>query len=261
MESEQKCEAQSANPSLVMKILTVVVDEDRIDKVTAYLRDNYVRLQYACLGRGTANSEILDMLGLDGSEKTLLFCLLPDFHADALLKTMLDKLHLEKHGHGIAFTMPLSGIGRPILNIFNNETLSKLSEVLPHELTPDAVRERIDQYMESEAERINEEAVRHDLIVAVVNQDYADELVETAKTAGARGGTVINARRTGLDDGNTFLGMHVQAQKDIILILTDRKQKMAIMKAISHEYGLSTDARGLVFSLPVDSVAGLRADR
>lgn len=121
------------------------------------------------------------------------------------------------------------------------------------------IRERMEQLMENETERLNVETVKHDLLIAVVNQGCSEELMEVAKAAGAGGGTVLNARRTGLDDAATFLGMPVQAQKDIIMILTDRKLKMAIMKVINHGFGINTPARGIVFSLPVDSVAGLHA--
>lgn len=273
-DSEQKNEPHIPIRSRILKLLVVIVDEDRVERVTDYLRENFVRLQYACAGKGTANSDILNLFGLDGSEKALLFCLLPDFHADKLLEIMPHNLELHKHGSGIAFTMPLSGVCNPILHLFSEDKIHRLAELFgpikqevvssllhmpPAGASADAIRERMEHYMENESERMNAEVVRHDLVVAVVNQGVSEELMDAAKEAGANGGTVVNARRTGLDDGSTFLGMPVQAQKDIILILTDRKKKMSIMKAINHSFGMNTEARGIVFSLPVDSVAGLHA--
>jgi len=46
----------------------------------------------------------------------------------------------------------------------------------------------------------------------------------------------------------------------LILILSEHDKKVSIMQAISENYGLNTEAHGLVFSLPVDNVIGLSAE-
>ncbi|MCL2665792.1 MAG: P-II family nitrogen regulator, partial [Defluviitaleaceae bacterium] len=54
------------------------------------------------------------------------------------------------------------------------------------------------------------------LLLIVVNAGYAEEVIETAREAGAKGATVVNARGTG-KNRESFLGITVDAEKEIIL--------------------------------------------
>ena len=51
----------------------------------------------------------------------------------------------------------------------------------------------------------------------------ADEIMETAKVAGARGGTIIHARGSAQKDAEQFLGITIQPEKEIIMIIVDEK--------------------------------------
>jgi nitrogen regulatory protein PII len=110
---------------------------------------------------------------------------------------------------------------------------------------------------ENMANEIYHDAITHDLIVSIVNQGYSDELMNTAREAGASGGTVINARGQTHDGAVRFFGISVHDEKELILILTSRERKVSIMQAICEAHGLNSKAGGIVFSLPVDCVMGL----
>jgi len=81
--------------------------------------------------------------------------------------------------------------------------------------------------------------------------------MNTAREAGASGGTVLNARGQAHDGTVKFLGISVQEEKEIILILATREKKVAIMRAVSEAHGLNSKAQGIIYSLPVDNVLGL----
>jgi len=110
---------------------------------------------------------------------------------------------------------------------------------------------------DSKGGNMENSAITHDLIVAVVNHGYSDELMNTARGAGASGGTVINARGQAHEGAVKFFGIPVQDEKELILILTSREKKVPLMKAICEAHGLNTNAQGIIFSLPVDNVMGL----
>ena len=100
----------------------------------------------------------------------------------------------------------------------------------------------------------------HSLVLAFVNQGYSEEVMSAARKAGAGGGTVFHTRRVESDDAAAFWGIPIQEEREIVLILAKKDQKKAIMEAISESCGAKTDAHGVVISLPVDEVAGLKKE-
>ena len=72
------------------------------------------------------------------------------------------------------------------------------------------------------------------------------------------GGTVIHAKGTGAEKAEKFLGVSIAVEKEMIFMVTRREGKNAIMKAIMEQAGLESEARAIVFSLPVTETAGMR---
>ena len=101
---------------------------------------------------------------------------------------------------------------------------------------------------------------KHQVIFCIVNSGYSDIVMESAKKLGATGGTVINARGTASKDAETFFGITIEAEKEIVMILVPSNKKEAIFKALYEDAGLDKDGQGIAFSLPVDSVVGIAKD-
>ena len=104
------------------------------------------------------------------------------------------------------------------------------------------------------------EDIRNDLVIAVINVGFSDDLMAVAREAGATGGTVIHARGLAHEGPVKFFGVSVQDEKEIVLVLTSREKKLPIMEAVSRFCGVTSKAEGLIFSLPVDSVMGLNLE-
>ena len=90
------------------------------------------------------------------------------------------------------------------------------------------------------------------LVLAIANPGYTDAIMERAKAAGATGGTVIYAWGVGHDGASRFLGITLQADKEIVAILTPADQRLPIMQAVNQGFGLRAEAKAIVFSLPVE---------
>jgi nitrogen regulatory protein PII len=223
----------------VLKLMAFIVDWQKLKIINEVFDKEHVRFHFFSKGRGTASSEILDLLGIGASDKAVVLCIEQDGKIPALLKGVRKKLGFHSPGAGIAFTIPLSGINNPILKIFKDQILKDFSST---EIKETAT-------MGSE--------VKHDLILSVINRGYSDEFMTLARESGATGGTVINARGQTHEGAVKFFGVSVQEERELILILTNREKKAAIMQAVSQAYGLTTKAGGIVFSLPVDRVMGL----
>lgn len=94
------------------------------------------------------------------------------------------------------------------------------------------------------------------LIVAIVNKGYINAVMNAARKEGAKGGTYIHARGTSSIETDKFLGLNLEPEKEIILIISDKNNKKEIMKAINEEVGLDQEGKGIIFSLPVGHVLG-----
>jgi nitrogen regulatory protein PII len=97
----------------------------------------------------------------------------------------------------------------------------------------------------------------HQVIFCIVNSGYSEAVMDAAKKFGARGGTVIDARGTASKEAETFFGVTVEPEKEIIMILVPTKRRDKILEALYDEVGLATAGQGIAFSIPVDGVVGL----
>jgi nitrogen regulatory protein PII len=95
------------------------------------------------------------------------------------------------------------------------------------------------------------------LILTVVNRGFADAVVSAAKEAGARGGTIIYARGTGVHEAETFFAVSIQPEKEVILTLVRKEETRNVMEHIVKASGLGTEGKGLSIALPVSNVAGI----
>lgn len=223
----------------ILKFLVIITDHHRAKKVAELTRRHHLYLHYQMRGEGTASSEILDWLGLGRTDKIVSICLAPSHIIRELMRDVSMDLQLVVPGNGIAFTVPLSGVSNPVLKMLLDEK----------------TRELLKSQLESEVEKMKNDAA-YDLIMAVINQGYSEELMKAARSGGATGGTVLHARGMGQEEMKVW-GISVQAEKELVMILAKKENTMTIMKAIGRQCGFSTDARGLIFSLPVSGVAGL----
>lgn len=96
------------------------------------------------------------------------------------------------------------------------------------------------------------------LVIIICNHDYADEVMEVAKKAGAKGGTIIHGRGTLNKETVKFFGITIQPEKALILILSDFKTQENIMKTVNEEASLTTDAHAVSFALSVSDYIGLK---
>ncbi len=97
----------------------------------------------------------------------------------------------------------------------------------------------------------------YECILCIVNAGFSDNVMDAAKSAGARGGTVLHARGTGAREAETFFGITVQEEKEIVMILVNAQIKADVLHALYHAVGLNTPGQGIAFSLPVDEVVGI----
>ena len=230
-----------------IKLLFFIIDWGKSKIVAKVFEQESVQFYFFSKGKGTATSEILDVLGIGSSDKAVILCVEQAFMVPVLLKGVRQKLGAHSAGAGIAFTVPLSGINQPILKLITERIAANATA----EFSKDAAKEmKEEKSME----------IKNDLIISIINKGYSDEFMTVAKEAGARGGTVLNARGLTSNKPVKFFGVSIQDEKEIIIILTGRDRRTPIMEALSKSYGMASQADGIIFSLPVDEVMSLNVE-
>ena len=92
---------------------------------------------------------------------------------------------------------------------------------------------------------------KYELVICVVNAGYSQNVMEVARAAGARGGTVLRARGTANPEAEEFFNITIQPDKEVLVILIPADIKDEVIRAIYKEAGLAQEAQGIAFSLPV----------
>ena len=216
-------------------IMTTIIDRKNSKKYIDLYKKDKLEVMYITLGEGTARGDILDYLGLEASEKMVIFNFVQQHDWMLTKKDLQRKLQIDAPGEGRAFLVPLSSIG-------GKRTLQFL----------------LDRQELPESEESTLKDTTYELIVAIADQENLEMVMDAARGAGAYGGTVIHAKGTGMEYAEKYLGVTIAAEKAMIFIVTKKDQKNSIMKAIMEQAGMQTPAKTIVFSLPVTDTAGLR---
>lgn len=220
-----------------LRILMLITTPAYAEKASDLFRSNAVPIQYHWNAVGTAPNEMIDILGLGTPDKGILISVLPKPFADQMLQTLKEKLHLGTVNSGIAFSLPITGANHFVLRLL--------------EPLYDSEKESF----ERKDEKIMLES-KYSLIITVVNQGFCEEVMDTAREAGAGGGTLVHGRRIGDKETMNFLGTNVQEEKEMLFIVTETENKLNVMQRISEKYGILSEAKGIVLSMPIDHVIG-----
>ncbi len=101
---------------------------------------------------------------------------------------------------------------------------------------------------------------KYEVVVVIVNEGHSDKVMDAAREAGARGGTIAHARGSGTKDIEKKYGIVITPSKEMLYILVNENIRDNVMAAINKAAGLDTMGQGIIFSLPVDNVSGLKLD-
>lgn len=101
------------------------------------------------------------------------------------------------------------------------------------------------------------EKSRYNAIFVAVEEGYSDQVIDTARAAGAKGGTVLRGRRRNSESISQHFGISIQDEQDLLMIIVPRDIKTEVMTAItsflraeisrSRNRCLSSDRRGRRF--------------
>lgn len=192
-----------------------------------------IMVQYIGLAHGTANSEIMDYLGLDEPEKDLVLGLTLSENIYAAFDRLGDEMGFRGRGTGIGFSLPISSV--------NEGAAARIGLPQDYERSKGNMQERFE------------------LIATVVDGGMTDIVMDSAKAAGARGGTVMKCRDMSPDTARKVFGVTIRQDREMLMLVVPQRDKEKIMKAVCSTVLSETGEHATAFSLAIDDVVGLHA--
>ena len=155
-------------------LMMTVTDRERMPDFIRLYQDKGLHTHVLSLGHGTAEQRYLRFLALDETEKMVCLTVVTGHKWLEVKKAMTVRLRIEMPGIGIAYIVPLAAVGgkRELMFLMDGQG-----------------------YVKGEEQALK--GTEQELLIAIGNQGYSEMIMDAARKAGSRGGTVIHARGTG----------------------------------------------------------------
>ena len=110
-----------------LELLITIVDRQKAEFFADLIQSFDVNMQMLVRAEGTANAEMLSLLGLQESQKTVIFSIIKEEKVSDALASIERKFKTIRNGKGIAYTIPMSSlIGVAVYGFLsNNERAAK----------------------------------------------------------------------------------------------------------------------------------------
>lgn len=180
------------------------------------------------LGRGTVDNSLLKFLSLSDQRKEIVLFGTSRQNTTCILEKLNQDFQFEKPNHGIIFT---TSVGK----IVGSRTFIK---------------------EENQDEREVRKSM-YQLIVTIVNRGDATDVIDAAEAAGSKGGTVINARGSGIHETSKLFNMEIEPEKEMVLILSKEGVTDLIVSAIQAKLEIDKPGKGIIFVQDVNQTYGI----
>ena len=210
-----------------IKLLTIVTEMGSEDKFINVLKGFEINSFTLTRALGTASPSLMDYFGLNEVKKQIVMCIIPEY-LEYDICTVLKEL-LKYPGAGVAYSIPITASNKFLQDKFKNNK-----------------------------EVIHMDKSNKSLIFTIVTEGYFEEVMNAAKKSGATGGTLIRGRGLQAKEATKILGISIDPEKEIVMIIVDNDIKIKVMEAINKKVGLNTAGKGICFSILVDSALGFK---
>lgn len=220
-----------------VRLLISIVERGQGKNVRRFYTDYGLTCHFQTVGRGTASSDLLDILGVGSTERDIIFTFGEQNQMLRMLHQMQDSEESTLRAKGIAFGMRLTALNTLAAAVLMGSGIQSSME------GAGAMQQNMDE--------------AHSLVLIVVNQGHTDEVMNTAREAGARGGTIIRSHWAGSEESESFYGITLQAEKEIIAIVAGAQRRKLIMEAVNKKHGMNTEAGAMICSVAIDQMQRL----
>lgn len=218
---------KSINDIFGFQLIYVIVNYGMGSKVLQSAKKMGVSGGTVFYGKGTVDSALLKFLSLYEERKEIVLLGAEENIAKEVMRKLDDRYHFDKPHHGIMFSIPAFDVYGSNFNVRH-------------------------EGIEREVEK-----AMYQIIITVVNRGLAEDVIDAAKEKGSKGGTIINARGSGIHETVKLFNMDIEPEKEIVLILTPREDMRGIVDNIRKKLSLDEPGNGIIFVQDVAETYGI----
>lgn len=209
------------------ELIRVIVNNKMGSKVLNRAKKNGISGGTVLLGRGTVSNSLMNFLSLYDEKKEIVLMAADSDTSKRVVEDLNKYLKLDKPNHGIAFT-------------------TSLGEIVGSRINKDASKNNV-----------GGEISMYKIITTIVNRGMAEDVIEAAKAKGSKGGTIINARGSGVNETVRLFNMDIEPEKEIVMILSKEDIVDGIVESIRERLDIDKPGNGIIFIQDVNSVYGI----
>ena len=210
------------------ELIYVIVNYGMGSKVLQKAKKHGITGGTIFLAKGTVNDSLLNFLSIYEEKKEIVLMGTDSNTADQILFELNKKFQFEKPNHGIVFTTSMCTI-------------------------VGCLHYKSEEYEERRG--VNNSMYQN--IITIVNRGKAEEVIEAAKAAGSKGGTIINARGSGVNETSRLFNMDIEPEKEMVLIVSKKDVTEAIVATIRETLEIDKPGNGIIFIQDINKTYGV----
>lgn len=211
-----------------IELICVIANYGLSKKVIKSAKHHGILGETVTMGRGTINNKILDFIGLSDVRKEIIYIMADRVTTLEVLDTLNDEFEFDKPNHGIAYTTSVcSTIGSSAYKCDNIKNERGAQETMYH------------------------------VITIIVEKGKAEDVIDAATKAGSKGGTIINARGSGIHETSRLFALDIEPEKEIVIILSETDQTDKITASIRTNLKIDEPGNGIIYVQDVNRTCGI----
>lgn len=215
------------------RLLTIVVTEDKRKLIENLMEKHHIMTCLAVLAKGTTKESWLKHLGIRNANNMTFYFLLPETRALETLEMFTDELELHKPGRGIAYMKNV------LFHINGRKPLNS---------------EELKNFCQAQC---NTEDNMYKKLSVIVDLGSGDDVIEAAREAGSRGGTIIHGHGSATEEHAKLFGFQIVPEKELVIILIPNEVVEPVVRNINDKLELSEFGNGILYVEDIVQTVGL----
>lgn len=204
-------------------LLFIISNRDAVRDLLSKQKNQFGENNLIFMAEGSAHSSALKLLGMTKTSKELALLSVDNDEVTETLKFFDKKLSLSQKNTGIAFCVPMKGIG----------TKSEFA-----------------------LEGIKSEDYPYHCLIVIVDKENSKKVIDSAESVSVRSSTILSARGGGIPK-DFYFPLTIEPQKDVVLIVVESNKLKSLSQVLKKDLDLEKPGTGVMFVLPVTEALGL----